>query len=271
MLNQIFRSELKLKIITALTESKTVRELTDEIYKDLPAKYKRKRRGAMHSAVKALKRLDIVYEDEKGNNLTAFGKIFRNRIIELNELINTFKKHREFWQSHSIDAIPEPFLNGVHVLVNSELVYSKSDPYLPRKVILQEVKNAEKELYYLTSVIELEWTLATLDRVDHGVNTKGVIDNIMWKKISTAKGFKEVFQRRLNRPNYELRILDEIPFAMLVTEKTIMFAFPDVETRTLDFTQTLLCRNPDTIKWGKALYHYMLERAKPVITPAEQK
>lgn len=267
MLNYIFRSELKLKILTALTEPKTVRELTDEIYKELSAKYKRKRRGAMHSAVKALKSSDMVSEDEKGNVLTVFGKIFRNSVIELAELVNTFRKHPDFWLTHNIDVIPQSFLNELHVLAESELQYSKSDPYLSRKIILEHIKNAEKELSCITPVIELEWSLAYLDKADAGLDVKTVVDHAMFKKLTEEKGFKEYNPRRHQRPNYELRELEVVPFAMLITEKVLILALPKLEEPTPDMFKVLVSHNSDAINWAKRLYMHMYEKTKPVTVP----
>lgn len=264
LLTQILKSELKLKILMALTKSKTVRELTDEIHGDLSAQQKMKRLGAMHSAVKAMKKSNIIYEDENGNNLTSFGKMLRSRVTELIELINTFNKHRDFWLTHNAKVIPEPFLNELHILAESELQYSKSDPYLSRRVVLEHIKNAEEELYYITPIIELDWSLAVLDKVDKGVNVKAIVDVAMLKKLTTEKGFKENIPKRFNRLNYEMKIIEEIPFGLLITEKSLALALPTPEEPVPDMTRLLVSCDSRAIGWGKALYKYMFDTAKPI-------
>jgi predicted transcriptional regulator len=190
--------------------------------------------------------------------ITSYG----HQAIKLLDGYRFISKHSDYFVDHSLKELPYKFQTRIGELNDCKPVKRLMDTFGIIEKILREVED-----YYLYITNETLSTASgyqlSLRAHDSGVQGKGIkptgftrsrilSDNIpeeVWKEIGSYK----------TKGSLENKYLERIDFALFMSEKEVLFDFPDNDGNFdyMGFTST----DEKAVEWCKDVFNYYWERA----------
>ncbi len=91
--------------------------------------------------IESLKSAGLIEKDKGVFRLTSIGQLTVIFIKKFNNHLNIITKHKEFFDRHSLLALPDTFYNNFHLLEKGKLI---EDPLSLSIIILEKLKKAKK-------------------------------------------------------------------------------------------------------------------------------
>jgi predicted transcriptional regulator len=188
--------------------------------------------------------------------LTPPGEVLAQKAQEYMELKELLEKHKPFWLSHELQAIPEPLLLELGALRNSHIISTGVTPDRAIKTITQAFENAKERIIGISPIVTLEWARAVVKQADRGIKISLITTEEVLKMQKEGEFRK---YSPVNHENIDLMINNDIKLAFMSNMESVALAL--FNDRGLDFQNILVSKDPKAVEWGKRLFRYYKKRS----------
>ncbi len=183
------------------------------------------------------------YGEEALNLLSGFRFLFKNR---------------EYFITHTLEALPPQFRNSVGMLDHSEFV---NDVMITFHNIETMIAKAQEFVWILTDQVLASTIPYLVEAVQRGTQ----FHLLMQKEYMPTKSIRDivsnpVFAKAVRTGKLDTKFLDKIDLFLCLSEREVAaLAFPTAQAK-LDYI-SFKSENTNVIEWSKALYIYYWNQA----------
>jgi predicted transcriptional regulator len=248
----LFRSRLQIQILLALVDkNKTLaqfREITGSSSQALIPK------------IRKLESSNFMAISDYEYHLTPLGRLLTKKMQDIILFNSVTKKHKNFWDQHFSEAIPEEFLATIGDLFNSEIIADTNvEIFNVYFNFLKMIQEAE-QLYILSPISSPAHTDAVMKRLMEGVYVETLVGKDLFGQISASPHFDKIHEIA-SRTESKMFVLDKIPrLGLTVTDKHISLGLYKNDG-VYDTTTDLFSADEKAVKWGRRLYQHYRDNA----------
>jgi predicted transcriptional regulator len=255
-IQSIYRSRLQVQILLSLGEKNRtlseIREITN---------------STSQAVLPKIRKLQAQYLIETSNyeyRLTPLGDIVRMKIEDFVLSVGVINRHRDFWATHFLEGIPQPFLSGIGDLQDSELVSDTNvDIFQVYSHFLRMVKEATW-IHGITSIMSVGHADALAHRIENNTEVELIVSPDVIDKLREEP---YVSMLRSLAPHEKFKILvyhEPLKVGITVTDKALSLGLYKKDGITYDTTTDLFSSDPRAITWGEGLFSSYRSRAELV-------
>jgi predicted transcriptional regulator len=188
--------------------------------------------------------------DKNGDNyyrLTSFAYMILTEFSNIEYLTQNI----DFFLHHNLNSLP-PELQWFAAMADGEFVEGALEV---TSQIWEHNVRAKKYVYVMSDQIMRAMVDITCEKIDSGVNVRKIYRN-------DSEIPSEYLKR--NRENHEIRTLDDIPLAMILTDKDVGISFRG-DNGHIDFSTSIKGENEEFRRWAAAIFEYFWKKAKPIL------
>jgi predicted transcriptional regulator len=254
IIQSIYSSRLKIQILLSLSDGmKTLSSLRDVTGSTSQA---------LIPKIRGLERMSLIESKEHGYVLTSLGKIVTTRIEDFIITMGSIYQQKEFWSTHDIEGIPNPFLNEIGELLDSELKFDTTTDIL--HVYSNYVKMLREASFIkgISSVMSPGLAEALTERVIAGTSVDLIVSaNVLG--ILAQEPYRSQIQKLGEFPNFHVWVTEEpLRIGITVTDKHLSLGLNRIDGKMYDSSTDLNSDNPKAIQWGQRLFSYFVEKSK---------
>jgi len=253
LIQAIYSSRLKIQILLSVAHNpKTLselREITGSTSQAIIPKIRR------------LEGLSLIEPIDHGYTITPVGRILATKIEDFVMTIGELMKHREFWTTHDIDGIPQPFLYQIGDLISSEVKFDTTDNmfhvYTHFVTLLQEAAY----IHGISSVMSPQIADVLAERIIAGVPidlivSRNVAEGLMQEPFLTKMQQLQTFQ------NFRVWMVDEqLHLGITVTDKILSLGLNSRANAVYDSSADMYSSDPQARDWAERLFQFYKNRA----------
>lgn len=252
-LKSIYRSRLQTQILLSLSTGNKnllqLREITGSSSQAIIPK------------IRIMESAHFVETDGHGYRLTSIGKIVTNRINVSIMTLGVISKFENFWKNHHLKGIPDPLLNEIGDLYNSEVIMDTCEDVF--KAFAYYLKNLResREVYVVSSFTSFELIDAVIERLSQGIPVHVIITKEVFEKLDKDP-YIEICQRMLQFQNLKLFVTEEyVRIGLTVTEKFLSMGLYKKDGALYDFSEDFFSFDENAIEWGRKFFQYYKDRS----------
>src|SRR5450759_4918016 len=197
-IKSIFRSRLETQILLSLgEENKTLlqlREITGSTSQ------------AVIPKIRILESNQLVEEDGHNYRLTPMGKILTSRIEDCIFVFGVFLKFKDFWTKHHLKGIPEPLLNDVGDLLDSEIIRDTTEDVHQVLSSYFRYLQGSRQIFVVSSMTSIELINAVIERLAQGIPVEVVINKDVFEKLD-KEPYIEKYYEMMQYSNFKLSLI----------------------------------------------------------------
>ncbi len=255
----IYRSRLQVQILLSIRDQKKNLEQLRQITG-----------SSSQAIIPKLRKLEskhFVEEEGYYYRLTQLGKILTTKIHEAIMTLGVIAKFENFWLNHQLDGIPEPLLNDIGDLFNSEVIRdTKEDVFKAFGIYMKHLGKAQ-QIFVVSSFTSPELIDAVTERLSAGIPAEIVITRELFGKL-----YEEPYIEKLNKmiqfPNLKLKVTQEyVRVGFTVTDEFLSMGLYKKDGMLYDFSEDFFSFNEKAIKWGKRFFQYYKDRSVNPLAP----
>jgi predicted transcriptional regulator len=186
--------------------------------------------------------------EKNGDNyykLTPFASMILTEFSNIEYLTQNI----DFFIHHNLTTLP-PELQWFAAMADGEMVEGALEV---TSQIWDHNVGAKKFIYVISDQIMRAMVDIACEKIDSGLVVKKIYS-------SDAEIPPEYLKR--NTENHEIRTMENIPLALIITDKVAGFSFRG-ENGHIDFSTSLRGDNENFRRWANAVFEYFWKRAKP--------
>ncbi|QQR70583.1 MAG: DUF1724 domain-containing protein [Methanolinea sp.] len=253
----LFRSRLQIQILLALSDgNKTLaqlREITGSSSQALIPK------------IRKLEANNYIAISEYEYHLTPVGKILALKIQDIILFKSVTRKHKDFWDQHRVDAIPEPFLQDLGELYQTEIVSDTNVDIFNVYFNFLKVLNEAERVCIVSPISSPAHTEAVAKRAMEGATIDLLVGKELIEQFSRPS-YAEKISEVVGTGRGKIFILDPMPkLGLTVTDKAISLGLYKLDGITYDSTSDLFSREERAVRWGQRLFDYYRKQATELI------
>lgn len=178
--------------------------------------------------------------------------------VETISRFRAFTDHRDFWDGHRFEAIPDQFLDRLNELEGCGVVRSEPpDVFSQHRAFIEELYGSSwmrgvSPIYhsdYSSALVELSERMEFIDVI----LTEWVYDRFL-------EDGGEPVEEAMERENVRIRVSDqEYGVAFTVTDRVLSLGLFGLDGN-YDIHEDLMCRAPSAMEWGEDLFDYYVSR-----------
>jgi predicted transcriptional regulator len=186
-------------------------------------------------------------------NSDNYYKITRFGIVILNEFSNIdyLAQNADFVLNHNLTAIP-PELQWFNSMATGRFIEGALEI---TSLMWEYNTEADKYIYVMSDQIMRALVEITCKKIDEGVEVRKIYPNEAEIPSDYLKKIKE---------NHEIRTMDDVPLAMILTDKIAAFCFKG-ENGSIDFSSSLEGDNEIFRRWAGVVFDYFWKKAIPIL------
>jgi predicted transcriptional regulator len=248
----LFRSRLQIQILVALAGgNKTLAQLREITGSSSQALIPR---------IRKMESSNFMAISDYEYHLTPVGKLLTTKMQDIILFKSVTKKHKNFWDQHSSDDIPEEFFATIGELHNSEIIVDTNteifNVYFNYLKMIQEAR----QLYILSPFSSPVHTEAIMNRIREGVYVETLIGKDLMRQLSASTYFDQMHDLAI-RSKSKIFVLDKPPrLGLTVSDKHISLGLYKNDG-IYDTTTDLFSADEKAINWGRKLYRYYRNNA----------
>lgn len=250
----LFRSRLQIQILLALAdETKTLAQLREVTGSSSQA---------LIPKIRKLESSNFMAISDYEYHLTPVGKILTKKIQDIILFKSVTKKHKNFWDQHYTEAIPERFFGEIGDLYNSEIVSDTNvDIFNVYFNFLKMIQEADS-IFVLSPISSPAHTDAILKRINEGAYVETLVGKDLIGQLLQSPQLHKV-QELASHTKSKILVLEAMPkLGLTVTDKHISLGLFKNDAVTYDTTTDLFSSDPKAVQWGKNLYQYYRDLAQ---------
>jgi predicted transcriptional regulator len=258
-IKSIYRSRLQTQILLSLNEeNKTLLQLREITGSTSPA---------VIPIIRILESNQLIEMDGHSYRLTPIGKILTTKMHDSIMAFGAISKFRTFLANHNIGWIPEPLINNIGDLIDSDIisdttenVHQVLDTYLR---CLQE----SRQVFIVSSMTSIELCDAIIECLAKGIPVEVVITRDLFDKLD-KEPFIEKYHELMQFSNFKLMVTEEyIRVGTTVTENFLFFGLYKKDGFFNLTEQIFNFGNNKPLEWGKKFFQYYKDRSVLIEMP----
>ncbi|HEY9206210.1 MAG TPA: winged helix-turn-helix domain-containing protein [Candidatus Methanoperedens sp.] len=216
---------------------------------------------AIH-ALRELEKHNLTFQDKNKNySLTNIGRIIVMKLLDFNNAAEVLKKHERFWLEHDLSGIPQPQMEKIGWLRDSNvLVISVLDIIKTHESYVSFIKTA-KWIKGVSPVFSSDYTNVFKELVEKNVSTQLILTTAVLKKLTDAIGLDNL-RNLIYSHHLEIFVTEEdVRVAFTVTDTFLSLGL-FTNNGVYDITQDLIATDDMAVRWGYELFEYYRGRVK---------
>jgi predicted transcriptional regulator len=218
-------------------------------------------------AIRDMEQEKLIIEIKEGYHLTSVGKILSLKLLDLVKTLHTLETHQDFWLNHSINGIPNEFLERIHELKEYDIISSSpKNIWRSFSMYLELVKKA-KEFRGVSTIFHPDFVKVVeklaKKKIDiHIIITDDIFNSIL-KALDTRQ--RNELHKTLKKNNFGLWITGLNPRVAFTVTNSILSLALFSKDGTFDTSHNLISKNNQSLKWGLELFDYYLKNSRRVM------
>jgi len=201
--------------------------------------------------VSRLAEAHLVIKEADGNfHLTHYGE----ETVNLIDGFDVLSKHRDYFISHTLSALPKEFSYSLASLKGCQLV---DDVMVLFSNVESMIKKAEEYIWILSDQVLVSTVPYIQEALKRGVEFKLVLPKkVVPPKDAMERMFSPIFLQAMKEGRFKLRFLEKVDVQICLSEKQVAaLCFMNTEGK-IDY-RGFRAEDELSFKWAKALYsHY---------------
>lgn len=249
----IFSSRLKIQILLSVVSGPKqlaeLREVTGSTSQAIIPK------------IRSLERQSLVEPSNRGYAITPLGRILATKIGDLVLTMGELMRHREFWATHDIEGIPQPFLSQIGDLIDSDLKFDTTDNMFHVYTHFVTILQQAGYIHGVSSVMNPQIADVLSERVVNGIPVELVVNR------GIAQGLiQEPFASKLKMlvPYRHFKIWlsdDPLHIGITVTDKHLSLGLNKKVNAVYDSSADMYSNDPRALDWAERLFRHYRDRA----------
>lgn len=254
LLKGFTRSAIRTKVLLSLKDG----ELTAG---DLERSLGTRASTILH-AVKDMIEGGTVVRTLRGYRLTNPGRIQALMLSRLLSAVVVLERHKDFWMTHDISAIPDDLLVDIGLLRDGEIVSGDPAAILRTQQIFVSQLISSRSIYGVSPIIIPEYPAAIDTAVRNGAHVELVLTAPIVEIV--VRDYRDVLENLLKKDNFELYRLDsEVRAAFTVIDSSLSLGLFRLDGG-YDVGNDLICTGPGAREWGMRLFMHHKKMAERV-------
>jgi predicted transcriptional regulator len=212
--------------------------------------------------IKKMKYIGLINEKNKVYSLSEIGKIIAENLQPFLNTVGFFEENAEYWKSHDLDSIPEFLLERIDELEHSEVLEPDASRLGETPKTLLENMLKSKKIVTFTSYFHPEAPSIYLELVENGAEVTLCVTQKVAERLFSRSREETLELIRAEKSKFLiLRKPAAIP-SVIVTDCFLAFKLLETDGKFRD--QLVFCSGEKALIWGKELFQYCAEGAKPL-------
>jgi predicted transcriptional regulator len=253
LIQTIYSSRLKIQILLSVARKpKTLselREITGSTSQAIIPKIRR------------LEDLSLIEPIDHGYAITPIGRILVTKIEDFVMTIGEIMKHREFWATHDVEGIPQPFLYQIGDLISSDVKFDTTEDmfhvYSHFITILQQAAY----IHGISSVMNPQIADVLAEKVIAGVQVELIVSRNVGEGLM-QEPFLTKMQQLKPFQNFQIWMVDEpLHLGITVTDKYLSLGLNSRANAVYDSSADMYSNDAKARDWAERLFQYYKNRA----------
>ena len=258
-IKSIYRSRLLTQILLSLlTENKTLSQLREVT-------------GSTSQAVipkiRILESNQLLEQDGLNYHLTQMGTILTTKMQDYILSFGVFSKFKDYWTNHHLEGIPEPLLNDIGDLIDSEIIKETTEDV--NKVLFTYARYLQesKQAFIVSSMTSIELFDAVIELLAKGIPVELVISKDLFVKLD-KEPYIEKYSELMQFSNLKLMVTEEyLRVGTTVSENFLSFGLYKKDGVLFDLTEQIFGFDEKSLGWGRKFFQYYKDRSVVVKVP----
>ncbi|MFP4654698.1 MAG: helix-turn-helix transcriptional regulator [Methanohalobium sp.] len=211
--------------------------------------------------IKEMEEANLIRKGNKKYHITSIGKIATKYLQPLLDYLNVIEKHEDFWKEHTLEDIPEDFLERLSDLGNCELLEDTSEHIYESHKEFTENISKSTVVKGISSIFIPTYPPFFEKLAKNNVPTTLILTEPVYEKVKNEH--RKEIQTYLNSDNTSLYVMDDVKLAFVVTDYFFSLSLY-FENGRFDPHKDLLGFDESALKWGDDLFNYYKTQAREV-------
>jgi predicted transcriptional regulator len=216
---------------------------------------------ALIPKIRKLESLSLVESRGPGYAPTTIGKIVAQKIGDFSLTMGTVTTHLTFWKDHDISTLPQPLLERIGDLLNSEIVYDTGTDIMHVYYRFLQLLSEAKEIAGVSAIMNPGLAEMLGQRIIEGVPVDLLV-NPATVELLQREPYLSLSGILLGHENFRLWVTERpIGYGLTVTDSAISIGFYKRDAPIYDSSTDLFSRDAAAISWGRTLFDKLREEA----------
>jgi predicted transcriptional regulator len=252
-IQSIFSSRLKIQILlSAAGGPKNLSELRDVTGSSSQA---------IIPKIRSLERMSLLEPCDHGYGITPLGRVLVTKIGDLVVTMGELMQHREFWATHDIEGIPQPFLSQVGDLISSDVKFDTTDNMFHVYTHFVSILQQAGYIHGISSFMNPQIADVLSERIVAGVPVELVVSRSIADGLMQEPFLGKIQQLR-SYNNFKIWVVDEpLYLGITVTDKNLSLGLNKKVNAVYDSSADMHSNDPRARGWAERLFQYYRGRA----------
>ena len=253
MIQSLFSSRLKTQILLSVTEGpkqlSTLRDVTGSTSQAIIPK------------IRSLEHLSLIESYNHEYHVTPVGRILATKIGDFVMTMGELMQHQEFWATHDIEGIPQPFLYQIGNLYGSEVKFDTTDNMFHVYTHFVSILQQAGYIHGISSVMSAAVADVLSARITAGVPVELVVSHNVMEGLMQEPFLSKIQQLKPYK-NFKIWVVDELlHLGITVTDKHLSLGLNKMTNDVYDSSADMHSSDPKAREWAERLFQYYRDRA----------
>lgn len=213
-------------------------------------------------AARDLEKEHLLEERDDGYHLTTLGRIIAGKLSDTIDAMAVLNKHRDFWLTHDVQALPRPFLDRIGEIQNYDVVTSSARDIFKIFGVYLDLASRAREFWGVSPVFMETFITLVQKLLKRGTDVQLVITEEVLEELKRKN--RAGLQQTLADSHLGMWVIDEsVRVAFTVTESMLSLGLFGMDG-VYDVSHDLVSKHQGAINWGRELFEYYRSRARPL-------
>ena len=248
-IQSIFSSRLKIQILlSAAGGPKNLSELRDVTGSTSQA---------IIPKIRSLEHLSLLEPCDHRYGITPLGRVLVTKIGDLVMTMGELMQHREFWATHDIEGIPQPFLSQVGDLISSDVKFDTTDNMFHVYTHFVSILQQAGYIHGISSFMNPQIADVLSERIFAGVPVELVVSRSIAEGLM-QEPFLNKIQQLKSYKNFRIWMVDEpLNLGITVTDKNLSLGLNKKINAVYDSSADMHSNDPQAREWAERLFQYL--------------
>jgi len=249
----LFSSRLKIQILLSVASGtrqlSELREVTGSVSQAIIPK------------IRNLERSALIEQQADGYHITPTGRILAAKIGDLVMTMGELSRHQEYWSTHDIDGIPEPFLHRIGDLIGSDVKFDTTGDMFHVYTHFINILREAQYIHAISSMMNPELADVLAEKVAAGVPVELVVNRTIAEGL-TQEPFAGKIQKLKQYRHFKIWMVSEpLNLGITVTDKHLSLGLNKKSPDVYDSSADMYSSDPQARDWAEQLFRHFRERA----------
>lgn len=249
----LFSSRLKIQILLSVASGprqlSELRDVTGSVSQAIIPK------------IRSLERSAFIEQRADGYHITPTGRILAAKISDLVMTIGELSRHQEFWSTHDIEGVPEPFLQQIGDLFGSDVKFDTTDDMFHVYTHFLAILKEAAYIHAISSMMNPELAAILAERVMAGVPVELVVNTNIAEGLAQEPFAGEIRKLKPYRHFKVWMVSEPLHLGITVTDKHLSLGLNKKSPDVYDSSADMYSSDPRARDWAERLFKYFRERA----------